>query len=201
MNRLQRKNNKQYVQLICHYCHKTFFKEKKEYIRQIKRGRDIFYCGLSCATYLNPGVLKQREYAKSHPEETYNTMISSPKYKKRAKDEYSSFRIYLTNLNNRLKNFSKRKTTCDLDFYFLKELWEKQKGICPYSGLKMELKTSHNKRATPFQASLDRIISGKDYTKDNVEFVCLAVNYAKNSFPKGQMTDFFNKVRETQKIV
>lgn len=47
---------------------------------------------------------------------------------------------------------------------------------------------------SPYQASLDRIDSSKGYIEGNVEFVCLAVNYAKNGFSKEQMIEFFGKV-------
>ena len=81
----------------------------------------------------------------------------------------------------------------------VRELWEQQHGICVYTGIQMQLPISeHESRVrgekTPTQASLDRIDSSKGYVKGNVEFVCLAVNYAKNGFSKDQMLQFFAQV-------
>lgn len=50
------------------------------------------------------------------------------------------------------------------------------------------------------RASLDRIDSTKGYVKGNVEFVCLAINYAKNNFKKEEMMslikDFISSVNK-----
>ena len=48
---------------------------------------------------------------------------------------------------------------------------------------------------TPLAASLDRIDSSKPYQIDNVEFVCLCVNFAKNDFPKEDVVAFFKNLR------
>ena len=36
------------INLICHICKKSFIKSKSEYDRQIKKGRNIFFCSLNC---------------------------------------------------------------------------------------------------------------------------------------------------------
>jgi hypothetical protein len=61
--------------------------------------------------------------------------------------------------------------------------------VCPYTGKKMSL----GKETSPYSASLDRIDSSKGYMKGNVEFVCLAVNLAKQSFSREQMMTFFQE--------
>ena len=87
----------------------------------------------------------------------------------------------------------------NLTLEYLSELWDKQQGICPYTGLKMILKencTAYNRGiATPYQASIDRIDSRFGYIQGNVEFVCLAANYAKNFFAKQEMLDFFKQIK------
>jgi hypothetical protein len=45
------------------------------------------------------------------------------------------------------------------------------------------------------KASLDRIDSTKGYIKGNVEFVCLAINYAKNKFSKEDTLTFLNEIK------
>ncbi len=88
----------------------------------------------------------------------------------------------------------------NLDLQYLKELWDSQNGICPYTGIKMilpEYKRKGRKRENmlPYQASLDRINSNLGYIKGNVEFVCLSINYGKNGFSKQQMIDFLNLIK------
>lgn len=44
------------------------------------------------------------------------------------------------------------------------------------------------------RASLDRIDSSKGYVKGNVEFVCLLINMAKNSYSKKEVSSFFEEM-------
>lgn len=78
----------------------------------------------------------------------------------------------------------------DITPEYLKQLWDSQHGICPYTGFDMELiGNSLN------QASLDRIDSTKGYIKGNVEFVCLFINLAKNKFPKEDVQEFIERLK------
>jgi hypothetical protein len=45
-------------------------------------------------------------------------------------------------------------------------------------------------------ASLDRIDSSKGYIEGNIEFVCLAINYAKNGFSKEETQNFIKMIKE-----
>jgi hypothetical protein len=106
-------------------------------------------------------------------------------------DALSPFRRFIRSAQRR--NFKK-----DIEISILPEdlsrIWEKQKGICPYTGYNMELGAHYTTPMnTPKSASLDRIDSSKGYVEGNVEFVCLAVNYAKNGFSKEVMLDFFKR--------
>lgn len=47
---------------------------------------------------------------------------------------------------------------------------------------------------TPMRASVDRIDSTKDYTMDNIRFVSIMVQYAKNSFTDKELRQFFEAV-------
>ncbi len=57
------------ITIQCEWCEEEFVKPKKEYNRQIKNGRDYFFCGLSCAAkYRNRKNTKQKEsQAKEDP--------------------------------------------------------------------------------------------------------------------------------------
>lgn len=72
------------------------------------------------------------------------------------------------------------------------EQYDKQLGLCPYTGWKLDMRTVKDKfkKLTPNRASLDRIDSSKPYSKDNIEFVSCIAQYTKNSFTKKEVLDF-----------
>lgn len=78
------------------------------------------------------------------------------------------------------------------------ELWNAQGGVCPYTGLAMQLPAStvgFKKHGTPTSASLDRIDPTGGYVKGNVEFVCRFVNMGKQAFNRKAVQDFIQAVR------
>jgi hypothetical protein len=106
-------------------------------------------------------------------------------------DEFSPFKGFICAAR---KGSIAKKLKFNLNVEYLKSLWDKQNGICPYTKYQMVLPPHAKAREfIPLTASLDRIDSGKGYIKGNVEFVCLAVNYAKNEFSRQQMLDFFHQ--------
>lgn len=97
----------------------------------------------------------------------------------------------------------KHKDQIDIDLEYLKELWESQRGVCPYTGIKMILPHNtkeHMRIHSLKKASLDRIDPSKGYLKNNVEFVCCAINYAKNSFSREQMKEFLLEIGGAARI-
>lgn len=67
---------------------------------------------------------------------------------------------------------------------------ERQKGICPYTGWILELPHHRNKIRNPKIASLDRIDSSKGYVIENLQFVSMMANFAKNNFTEDEMQYF-----------
>lgn len=107
-------------------------------------------------------------------------------------DEFSPFRGFLTVSKRSSRN---KNLKFDLDLKYLKDLWDGQNGKCFYTGIEMFLaKTIDYKEFKPNSASLDRIDSSKGYVKGNVKFVCLSINYAKNSFDETDFVNFLSKV-------
>lgn len=87
----------------------------------------------------------------------------------------------------------------DLTKDFLKELNEKQNGLCFWYGCKMEVSL---KPRYGLQYSLDRIDSKKGYTKDNVVLCCLMANLGKNKVDQKIWDEFTQMVRsKTRKLV
>ena len=90
-----------------------------------------------------------------------------------------------------------RKHKGNLTLNDVREQWQKQKGVCPYSGIKMILpETSKNRTMdNPRWASIDRIDTKKPYDKDNIQIVCVSINYAKNGFSDSCIRDFIQEIR------
>jgi hypothetical protein len=109
--------------------------------------------------------------------------------KKNRADELSPLREIL---RQSLKVSKTRNREHNLTLEFLKELWDSQKGICPYT--KKEMILSGFKKHVLHSASLDRIDSSKGYVKGNVEFVCLFINLGKNGFTKDEVKEFLQRI-------
>ena len=113
-------------------------------------------------------------------------------------DELSPFRYFIQ--KSKEKESKAKYGEPNISAEYLKDVWAKQKGICPYTKIPMLLlpnsKQCHGKCDAPEKASLDRIDASKGYIKDNVEFVCVVVNLAKRKMSKDVMLKFFDKVAE-----
>lgn len=66
----------------------------------------------------------------------------------------------------------------------LEQMYDKQKGICALSGIKME-----GKPKSKFRPSIDRKDSRKGYTVNNVQFVCSVINVMKNKLLDREFID------------
>jgi len=74
------------------------------------------------------------------------------------------------------------------DYKYLVSLWEKQNGICFYSGVEMVTPNTKEKRSI-YSASLDRIDSNKPYQKGNVVWCCWGCNAGKNEWSAKEYID------------
>ena len=118
------------------------------------------------------------------------------------KDELTPFRHFIRSYKSRAKMNKTWKIPFELTIQDLFELWNKQKGLCSYTGYKLiHPYENKGKQQTPYLASIDRIDSTKGYVKDNIEFVCLVINYAKNKFLKDDIINFFSKINNNRSMV
>lgn len=170
----------------CKECGEQFEKRMSDYNRSEKLGKPHF-CSLSCSV--------RNSNKKMSPENRRKCGQRIKVFCGNRYDEYSSFKRFLSKGKASIK---KHADNIDIDLKYLKELWDIQKGICPYTGIKMILPKNtmddlniHSLK----KASLDRIDSSKGYIRGNVEFVCCGVNYAKNSFSKEEMKNFIREIR------
>ncbi len=166
-------------------CGKSFSRRKTEVKRSIRLGRRNFCCRSCQATVLvNENVAFQKNKGNFR-------LLKNPS----KSDEYSPFRRILRKLRQRAKDDGK---DLSISLEYLKELWDKQSGICPFTGWKLVLPesaaSSYKLVYSPKRASLDRIDNAKGYIEGNVQFVCLMYQHAKNSFKDEDVLDFCESV-------
>lgn len=87
-------------------------------------------------------------------------------------------------LRNAQRSAKKRQQEFSLTVEDIVEFWNKQDGICPYTGRQMELKVGSLNTV-----SIERIDSKIGYTKENTILVCQAVNRMKSNF---SFEDFYS---------
>ncbi|MGB3641792.1 MAG: hypothetical protein WBA39_30080, partial [Rivularia sp. (in: cyanobacteria)] len=178
--------NQSQVIVICKNpaCAKEFNKSRSEFNRSEKLGRP-HYCSKSCfgkfQGLANFGDNENRTTA--HLKNIIRT------------DEYSPFRNHMKVMRKSAKH---RKHECSVTLADLKQLWEKQKGICPYTGWNLLLLPSttdyQNAKLTIDRASVDRIDSSYGYIPENIQFVAVIANFAKNIFTEKDLIKFCHDV-------
>ena len=116
-------------------------------------------------------------------------------------DEFSPFKYYVNKARTRNKEYGFEQTNLTVEF--LKELWDKQNGICPLSGWKMHMPATtliwNSEPSHPKRASLDRITPRKPYNEDNVRFVCHIANMAKHAYSDEEVIAFCKAVADQNK--
>lgn len=163
------------LDIMCESCGNVFQRQSWEIARNNKKGHKQ-YCSRSCASKTvanNFGSSRQWEHL-------------NPGNKG---DEFSPFRVFMCRIRARMRD---RGRECSVTVEDLKEQWEIQNGICPYTGwiLQTPKNTGVPRHPSPDVASLDRIDSSKGYVKGNVEFISLMAQLAKHSFSKKDVVNF-----------
>jgi len=156
----------------CNNCGITFEKPQSEINRNLKLNRRNF-CTRKCSGVGN---------AKNFGDRVNNYDIS--KHSDNVRDEYTPFRYHLRNCKKRYREFN-------IDLQYLKELWEEQQGICPFSGIKLVLNAYTNIfKDQRYSASLDRIDSNKGYIKGNVQVISYRANTMKGDATPKDLIQF-----------
>lgn len=120
-----------------------------------------------------------------------NKQYCSDKCNPNSKDELSPFKRHLSNAKKRArkKNIKINITTEDLKY-----IWEKQNGICRYTGWQLINSDEERVEKKERLASLDRIDSRKGYIRGNVQFVSYIAQISKNMFPETTFLNFCETV-------
>lgn len=165
------------TQVICKCdCGNT----KKVALADLKRESVV-----SCGCYKQSEIYKEKHRINA-------IRLNSSKYldKNNKIDKYSPFRALLKNC----KNIGRKK--CEICLEDIKKQWEKQNGICIYSGVSLILPLFNDIKTPAFlTASIDRIDSSKNYTKDNIQIISITCNFAKNKLSHDEMKQFIDIIR------
>lgn len=141
----------------CKNCGVEFDKLQKEIVRNEKLGRNN-YCSRKCVGLYNSAHMSYHAGNR--------------------RDEFTHFRYHFRNVKKRELSKGIEVTVTLED---LRNQWDKQNGVCPFTGLKLvisEYKKINTNQIT--SASLDRKDSNKGYTKENIQWVSRAINLMKN---------------------
>lgn len=175
--------------VLCAHCHVEFNMQTKEFNRHNKMGWKYKFCSSDCR------IAHQRINGKESVERL-QSWVHSDENRQHLKNNggwnpgNSGYIEFLRRIRNR-----KKSQECDLTIQQLKELWENQKGICPYTGWQLEL-PKHRTSRSPRVASLDRIDSSKGYVLGNVQYVSMMANFAKNNFTIEEMAEFCDAIKK-----
>ena len=169
------------VRLICSNpaCRVAFDKPRNEYERRTRQGHGEFFCTLTCGAVLSNARFPRKGDA-SHLD---------PGNKR---DELTPFRWFVARARYR-----KRKGPTNVPPSYLKELWEAQNGICPFTGWQLLLPDSTQgwkEGLDPRNASLDRIDNARGYIQGNVRFISLMANLARAQFSDDTLRAFCRAV-------
>lgn len=180
-------NKRAHIECECTECKKTFMKAKSEITRNRLRDRKNF-CSISCAMSYN-NKLAPKGFIKDPSLMGKGTRI----------DEFTPFREILRRAKKRSKE--KVKKVLDLTLNDLKEQWELQKGLCPYSGVKLLLPGYNSRGNYVYSASLDRINSDLGYIKGNIQFTSTCINFMKNNLTHEETLNVCKMISENYKNI
>lgn len=98
------------------------------------------------------------------------------------------------------KRLSEKNRASTLSVQDLKDIYDKQKGLCALSGVPLTCLLQRGVKTTT-NASLDRIDPGNGYTKANIQLVCVAVNRLRCDMSIEEFLDWCSKVTNFNKEV
>jgi len=154
--------------------HADFHRDRKDHRFGIQR---------VCKACVKQRPPRKRPRTAEHYRKKYEAHKDAVVFNSRA--HYRTLRgRFLTLISAARGRAKKRGLEHDIDIAWALDAWDRQGGCCVITGIPLELEipVSKTRELNPFAPSLDRIDSGRGYTKDNVRIVCVIVNLAMNRF-------------------
>lgn len=175
----------------CKSCQKE--KERKRVRVPAFNEEGLLYCK-RCKTYKpitefyeNSSNVKCRKYYSNNCktcEYERKKIAKEASYEEISKERF--FSVLLSGCKTRALQYN--KFACTLTVEDLLEIWDRQQGKCAISGLPMTIIRGRGKMM--MNASIDRIIPGGDYSKDNVQLVCSHVNMMRSNLSIEELIEF-----------
>lgn len=127
----------------------------------------------------NKGVLRRPDWVNSGKCKSCGCNSQAKGWKDRV-ENYGKMYPFLIMLKRCKKSAKPRKLEVSITEEDIKNLWEKQKGICFYTGIKLELSNGYRHfDDNDLSPSIDRIDSDLAYTKENIKIVHREINRMK----------------------
>ena len=166
---------------ICNNCGIEFEKRNSEINRNERLGRPNF-CSRYCVGKNNSKNLGDHLG-------NYKQIMGYKRYG----DEFTKFRYHY-------RNITKRNFVVNVTIEDLKDQWEIQNGVCPYTGIQLILSSYSKINKNPiYSASLDRRDSGRGYIKGNIVWVSRVANWMKNDMTEEMVMEFIDLLVENKK--
>lgn len=181
-----RKFNRKTLFVTCDYCGKVFEKVASEVKRNLEKGRHN-YCSRECAGK----ATTNRQTGKKRGPADEKLLEHLKEIQGNRRDEYTPYRYTFKCIKQRFQDV-------DVELSDLMEQWNKQNGICPYTGIKLILPEHGNIKDVDFfhRASLDRIDSSYGYIKGNIQFISTPINLMKQSQTDESVKKFLKEISE-----
>ena len=150
---------------VCKVCGKT-----KTRAKFTKENRNVDGLGSKCLICFS---IRHRElYPGRKRKRTTEENIKHNEFEKKRRTTLNGWAAYAIRQ-------SRKYNKCNLTKDKIIQLWEKQKGQCAITKMKMELITEPRAHNRP---SIDRIDNSKGYTINNIRLVWYFVNIARSTF-------------------
>lgn len=166
------------LEVHCYSCNAIILKDNSEVKRNEKLGRNNF-CSISCSKKLPENIEMLSSYRSSAHLNAGNK-----------RDEFTGFREHLLRAKRRSQDVN-------ITLVDLKETWEQQQGICPYSKVQLQFVNLKIRNNPIYTMSLDRKDSNLGYIKGNIQFISIAMNLMKNSMKEEEMQELLNILKHT----
>ena len=184
-------HGKEYLHEICKEC-----SDKERYNKEYSNG--LLLCH-KCNQYKDINEFSAE--GSSSPLRNYRRYICKDCYTKFQRDKDINLNDddkLIKCLRLRFLGARERALKLNIDFNitldYIKELWNKQNGICALSGIPMTYLLKEGR--IPTNISIDKIDRTKGYTIGNIQLVCMACNQIKSDLTEEEMYNFCKKIVE-----
>lgn len=180
----------------CRKCGRVQAKEKYKSENRFLNGKTIPKNCVDCSIELND---------ENRAKTIHSYCVCVECQLKRRKKYRSKESAKLKNKNHNLKRretkwnhvlfslIKRRYPQTDLSPEYIKELWDKQNGLCFWFKIPM---TITSKSKYPSKPSVDRLDNTKPYTKDNCVLCCYSANIGRNINNVDDWMVFLNTIKE-----